>query len=75
MVQDYSYLLKKVREMRRDYKNLDIDSKLKLLNLEMKIEAKYIMPNICHTKNEKSKEKEKKAEIRKHNEKNKIQDK
>lgn len=68
MVQNYSYLLKKIREMRRDYENLDIDSKLKLLNLEMKIEAKYIMPNECHTKTEKLKDKEKKAKIRKHNE-------
>jgi hypothetical protein len=61
--------------MRRDYKLLDIDEKLNLLNLELKIESKYIKPNDCHTKSEKKKLKQKINEIRRHNAKNNIQSK
>lgn len=75
MVQNYNYMLKKIRDMRRNYPNLTIDEKLELLNLEMKIEAKYIKPNECHTKNEKKKLKQKINEVRRHNAKNHIESK
>ena len=75
MVQNYNYLLKQIRDMRRNYKNLSIDEKLNLLNLELKIEAKYIKGNDCHTKSEKKALKTKINEIRRHNAKNNIQSK
>lgn len=67
MVQDYYAMLKQIRNMRRDYKSLDIDSKLFLLNLELKIEAEYIKGNDFHTKAEKKALKSKTALIRRHN--------
>lgn len=75
MVQNYYAMLKQIRDLRSKYPQLSIDEKLNLLNLELKIEAKYIKGNDCHTKNEKKQLKTKINEIRRHNEKNKIQGK
>lgn len=67
MVQDYYSLLKRIRDIRRNYPNLSIDEKLNLLTLELKIEAKYIKGNDCHTKSEKKQLKDKVNNIRRHN--------
>jgi hypothetical protein len=75
MVQDYYSLIKSIRAMRRDYPNLTIEQKNLLMNMELKIEAKYIKPNECHTKSEKKKLKQKINEIRRHNAKNHIENK
>lgn len=39
---NYYFLVKDIRELKRNYKNLDIDEKLKLLKLELKCEGKNI---------------------------------
>lgn len=75
MVHNYYSLLKQIRSMRSNYKGLSIDEKLNLLNLELKIESKYIKGNDCHTKSEKKQLKQKINEIRRHNAKNNIQGK
>lgn len=64
MVQNYYSLIKKVRELRKNYKNLSIDEKLNLLNLEIKLESKCIKIKDCHTKAEKKALKNKEAKIR-----------
>lgn len=75
MVMDYYSLIKRIRELRSKYPQLSIDEKLNLLNLELKIESKYIEGNDCHTKSEKKQLKQKINEIRRHNAKNQIQSK
>lgn len=67
MVMDYYSLIKRIRDLRSKYPQLSIDEKLNLLNLELKIEAKYIKGNDCHTKSEKKQLKQKINEIRRHN--------
>ncbi|AQS04015.1 hypothetical protein [Clostridium beijerinckii] len=71
MLINYFAMLKKVREIRRNYKNLSIDEKLNLLALELKLEGKQIKANDCHTKAEKKSLKSKAAIVRKHNEQKK----
>ena len=75
MVQDYYSLIKRIRDLRSKYPQLSLDEKLNLLNLELKIEAKYIKGNDCHTKSEKKQLKQKINEIRRHNAKNNIENK
>lgn len=71
MVINYFAMLRRVREIRRNYKNLSIEEKLNLLNLELKLEGKQIKAIECHTKAEKKALKSKVAMVRKHNEKKK----
>ncbi|OOM81835.1 hypothetical protein CLPUN_08130 [Clostridium puniceum] len=75
MVQNYYSLVRKVKDLRRNYKNLTLDQKLDLLSLELKLEAKCLSASDCHTKAEKQALKSKKLEIRKHNENNQVQSK
>lgn len=75
MVQNYSALLKQIRNMRSNYPNLSIEDKLKLLQMELRLESKSLKASDAHTKAEKKASKTKRAIIRKHNEKNKIQGK
>ena len=39
---NYYFIVKDIRELRRNYSNLDIDEKLRLLQLELKAEGKSI---------------------------------
>ena len=39
---NYYFLVKDIRELKRNYKNLDIEQKLRLLKLELKCEGKNI---------------------------------
>ncbi|WP_346874220.1 hypothetical protein [Clostridium sp. UBA5988] len=39
---NYYFIVKEIKELRRNYKNLDIEQKLKLLELELKSEGKSI---------------------------------
>lgn len=39
---NYYFLVKDIRELRRNYRNLDIEQKLRLLKLELKSEGKNI---------------------------------
>lgn len=75
MVHNYYSLLKQIRSMRSNYPNLSIEDKLKLLQLEIKLESKSLKASDAHTKSEKKKDKEKINEVRKHNEKNKKESK
>lgn len=38
----YYYILKDIKELRRNYNNLSIEDKLRLLELELKLEGKNI---------------------------------
>lgn len=67
MPQNYYAMLKKLKEVRRNYKNLTIDEKIELLNLELRVEAICIKGSECCTRKEKRESKDKTALIRKHN--------
>lgn len=42
MENNYYNLIKKLRELKRNYKNLSIDEKINVMNLQIKIEGKKI---------------------------------
>ena len=42
MENNYYNLVRKLRDLKRDYKNLSIDDKINVMNLEIKIEGKKI---------------------------------
>lgn len=55
---NYYFLIKEIRELRRNYKDLDIEDKLRLLQLELKLEGKNIkVKNEFVSKSIKKKEK------------------
>ena len=59
MENNYYNLIRKLRDLRRNYKNLNIDEKIDVMNLEIKIEGKNINGDDCHTKSEKKSKKTK----------------
>lgn len=73
MIDNYFNLRTKVRKLKERYKELTIEEKIDLMSLELKLEGKDIKAIPCHTKAEKKALKRKKAQIRKHNTKYKIQ--
>lgn len=75
MIDNYFNLRTKVRKLKERYKELTIEEKVDLMALELKLEGKDIKPIPCHTKAEKKALKRKKATIRRHNAKHKIQSK
>ncbi len=59
---NYYFLIKDIRELRRNYRNLDIEQKLRLLKLELKSEGKNIKgKNEFVSKSVKKKEKHENA--------------
>jgi len=75
MIDNYFNLRNKARKLKDRYKELTIEEKVNLMALELKLEGKDIKATPCHTKAEKKALKRKKATIRKHNAKHKIQSK
>lgn len=75
MIDNYFNLRNKARKLKDRYKELTIEEKVNLMALELKLEGKDIKATHCHTKAEKKALKRKKATIRKHNAKHKIQSK
>ena len=75
MIDNYLNLRNKARKLKDRYKELTIEEKVNLMALELKLEGKDIKATPCHTKAEKKALKRKKATIRKHNAKHKIQSK
>ena len=73
MIDNYFNLRTKVRKLKERYKELTIEEKIDLMSLELKLEGKDIKPTPCHTKAEKKALKRKKAQVRRHNAKYKIQ--
>lgn len=73
MIDNYFNLRTKVRKLKERYKDLTIEEKIDLMSLELKLEGKDIKAIPCHTKSEKKALKRKKAQIRSHNAKYKIQ--
>lgn len=67
MPQEYFSILKKIRAMRRNYKSLNIEDKILLLQLEIRSEGKRLKISDAHTKSEKERDKQKSALIRKRN--------
>lgn len=59
---NYFFLVKDIRKLKRNYKNLDIEDKLRLLKLELKAEGKNIKgKNEFVSKSVKKKEKHENA--------------
>lgn len=75
MIDNYFNLRNKARKLKDRYKELTIEEKVNLMALELKLEGKDIKATPCHTKAEKKALKRKKATIRNHNAKHKIQSK
>ena len=75
MIDNYFNLRTKVRRLKERYKELTIEEKVDLMALELKLEGKDIKSTPCHTKAEKKALKRKKATIRRHNAKHRIQSK
>lgn len=73
MIENYFNMKTKVRKLKARYKELTIEEKIDLMSLELKLEGKDIKAIHCHTKAEKKALKRKKAQIRRHNAKYKIQ--
>ena len=48
----YYFILKQYRVKKRDYKNLDIDEKINLMNLELRLNGINIKAEKFHTKSE-----------------------
>lgn len=69
MVYNYFFLMKIIREKRRNYKLLTIDEKIDLLNLEIRVEGKRLMESDAHTKAERKKDKQRINMLRNHKEK------
>ncbi|OOP74134.1 hypothetical protein CBEIBR21_06445 [Clostridium beijerinckii] len=68
MVYNYFFLMKIIREKRRNYKLLTIDEKIDLLNLEIRVEGKRLMESDAHTKAERKKDKQRTTMLRNHKE-------
>lgn len=75
MIDNYFNLRTKVRKLKERYNELTIEEKVDLMALELKLEGKDIKATPCHTKAEKKALKRKKATIRRHNAKHRIQSK